>query len=138
MAAIAPFHGMACATAAAALVFRNVLRSIGNLSMRQDLGKQSGKYRGARRDKAAAGEANTTNAARSSGLPAWPPRPRPHFDRANPIIAESERQLDEIRRSRRNMGTAVILHAGGVKFSGETGEYFGICRGGDDRALRHP
>jgi hypothetical protein len=42
--------------------------------------------------------------AQSSGLPAWPPRPRPHFVLAKPIIAERERQLDEIRRSRMNIG----------------------------------
>jgi hypothetical protein len=42
--------------------------------------------------------------ARSSGLPAWPPRPRPHFVLAKPIIAARERQLDEIRRSRMNIG----------------------------------
>jgi hypothetical protein len=42
--------------------------------------------------------------AQSSGLPAWPPRPRPHFVLANPIIAARERQLDEIRRARMSIG----------------------------------
>ena len=42
--------------------------------------------------------------AQSSGLPAWPPRPRPHFVLAKPIIAERERQLDEIRRARMSIG----------------------------------
>src|SRR5712664_1651177 len=68
--------------------------------------------------------------AQSSGLPPWPPRPRPHFVVAKPIIAARERQLDEIRRSRMNIGDtpALILHATGVKFCDEAGRSCGVCR----------
>jgi hypothetical protein len=70
--------------------------------MHQDLGwEETG--RGKAGDSCREGK-STTDAVQSSGLPAWPPRPRPHFALANPIIAERERQLVEIRRSRRNMG----------------------------------